>query len=235
MKMSRQAWMALCAAGLLASSVGCVTKGTYNELLAERDALSAERDGLNSEVAALEASSEELAASLAATKLKTAKLRNTYGELVTELESEVAAGQIEVQQLVDGIRLNVSDELLFESGSTALNERGQALMARVAGQIKDEDAIISIEGHTDNVGISSALKSRFPTNWELAAGRAASVVRLLSEKGVDPTRMRAVSRGPFKPVASNETAAGRAKNRRTEILLRPVPDSAPASRSRRAQ
>ena len=229
---SRQSWIAVLAAGLLVGSLSCVTKGTYNDLVVERDGLVSERDGLNAEVAALEASSEELAVSLAASKLQTDKMRNTYGELVTELEAEVAAGQIEVQQLADGVRLKVSDKLLFESGSTVLNESGQALMARVAKQIKDEEAIISVEGHTDNVGISSSLKARFPTNWELAGGRAASVVRLLSEEGVAPATLRAVSRGPFSPVASNDTAEGRAMNRRTEILLRPIPESLPASRKR---
>ena len=232
MTTSRQSWIALCAAALLISSLGCVSSGKYNDLVTERDGLAAERDRLTGEVAALEATSEELAASLAVSAQQTEKMRITYGELVTELEDEVAAGQIEVQQMVDGIRLNVSDELLFESGSAKLNERGRALIARVAGQIGDEDAIISVEGHTDNVGISDALRARFPTNWELAAARAASVVRLLSEKGVDPPRLRVISRGPFAPVASNQTAEGRAKNRRTEILLRPVPDDLPAKAAR---
>ena len=216
--------MALCAAALLVSTVGCVTKGSYNELAAERDGLISERDTLAAEVAALEGSAEELAASLADTEMQTQKMQNAYGELVNELEAEVAAGQIELEQLADGVRLNVSDELLFESGSSELNEQGRSLMARVADQIKDEGAIISVEGHTDNVGISQSLQKRYPSNWELAAARATSVVRLLSEKGVDPTQLRAVSRGPFAPRASNETAEGRAKNRRTEILLRPIPD-----------
>lgn len=227
MTTSRHAWIALCAAALLVSSAGCVTQGKYDELAAERDALSKERDGLSEEVTMLEASSEQLAASLVASEVHTQKMRRAYGELVTELEIEVAEGQIEVQQLVDGIRLNVSDELLFESGSSVLNEKGRALMVRVAGQIGDEEAIISVEGHTDNVGVGESLKDRFPSNWELAAGRAASVVRLLSEEGVNPTRLRAVSRGPFAPVASNDTPEGRAKNRRTEILLRPLPPGMP--------
>jgi chemotaxis protein MotB len=229
MTASRQTWIAICAVGFLASSFGCVSTGKYDELAAQRDnlaaerlALIAERDGLMTEVAVLGASSEKLADSLAASKLRAEKIRGSYGQLVTELQAEVAAGQIEVQQLVDGVRLNVSDELLFGSGSSQLNEQGRALMKRVAAQIANDEAIVSIEGHTDNVGISSSLKTRFPTNWELAASRATSVVRLLSEEGVDPKRLRAVSRGPFSPVASNETAEGRAKNRRTEILLRPV-------------
>jgi chemotaxis protein MotB len=224
---SGRIWIALCAAALLAGSIGCVTKGTYEEAVAERDGLAAERDTLVAEVAVLEAASEELAASLAVTQLQAEQMKGAYGDLVTELESEVAAGQIEVQQLVDGVRLNVSDELLFTSGSSELNEEGRALLTRVAAQIGDENAIITVEGHTDSERIGKALKDRFPTNWELAAARASSVVRLLSEEGADPTRLRAVSRGPFSPVASNETPEGRAKNRRTEILLRPIPNDLP--------
>jgi chemotaxis protein MotB len=215
------------AAALLAGSVGCVTQGTFEEMQAERDGLAAERDVLTAEVAVLEAASEELAASLAVTKLQADQMKGAYRELVNELEIEVAAGQIEVQQLVDGVRLNVSDELLFQSGSAELNEQGRALMVRVASQIGDENAIITVEGHTDSERIGDSLKDRFPTNWELAAARASSVVRLLSEEGADPTRLRAVSRGPFSPVASNETPEGRAKNRRTEILLRPIPNELP--------
>jgi chemotaxis protein MotB len=135
----------------------------------------------------------------------------------------VASGQIHIEQLVDGVRVGLSDEILFASGSASLNDGGRAVLTRVAGMISDDKAIITVEGHTDSVGISKKLKSQFPTNWELAGARAASVVRLLSEQGVDPKTMRAVSRGPFAPIASNDTREGRAKNRRTEILLRPVP------------
>jgi chemotaxis protein MotB len=213
---------------LLVSALGCVSNDKYNHLLAERDGLAAERDGLTEEVTVLQVASDELAASLSASAQQAEKMRSTYGGLMTELEAEVAAGQLEVQQLVDGVRLNVSDELLFESGAAGLNEQGRVLIARVASRIGKEQAIISVEGHTDNVGISDSLRTRFPTNWELAAARASSVVRLLTEEGLDPTRLRVVSRGPFAPVASNQTAEGRAKNRRTEILLRPISDALPA-------
>jgi chemotaxis protein MotB len=154
------------------------------------------------------------------------ELMETYDELVGELQVEVAAGQIEIQQLIDGIHLNVSEELLFESGSAHLHATGREVLARVAGQIKDDAAIIAVEGHTDSVGISGRLKATYPTNWELAGARAAVVVRALSESGVDPSMMRAISRGPFAPIASNDSTEGRAKNRRTEIILRPIPSGA---------
>ncbi len=124
---------------------------------------------------------------------------------------------------MDGIRLAVSDELLFPSGSAELESGGRDVLIRVAKQIGDEQAIVAVEGHTDNVRIGPSLRKRYTSNWELAAARAAGVVRLLNENGLAGERLRAVSRGPFAPIASNDTAKGRARNRRTEIVLRPVP------------
>jgi chemotaxis protein MotB len=216
-------WTALVTAALLAGSLGCVTQGKYDVLAAERDQLRAKRDVLEREVATLTAAKDELSDELTASQIEMVKLRETYDGLVGELKTEVATGRIEIQQLVDGIRLNVSDELLFPSGSAELNAAGRSLLSRVAAQIKAEKSIVEIEGHTDNVGISGTLKQRYPTNWELAAWRATSVVRVLSEAGMDPTMLRAVSRGPFAPIASNDTPEGRAKNRRTEIIVRHTP------------
>jgi chemotaxis protein MotB len=226
----RSVRLALVTAGLALLATACVTKGSYNDVVAERDRLQGELDAmseynqsLEERMEGLNASQDELAAELAATEAEMEALRGTYDDLVGELEAEVASGQIKIEQLVDGVRVGMSDEILFPSGSATLNAQGRDVLTRVAGKIAGGDAIITVEGHTDNVRISNKLKSRYPTNWELAGARAASVVRLLSEQGVDPKRMRAVSRGPFAPVASNDTREGRAKNRRTEILLRPVP------------
>ncbi len=191
------------------TSIGCVSSGKYNELEAERDALAAEQTEIAGQLESLRAENEEM--------------KSTYGELVRELQSEVEAGQITIQEVVDGIRLGVSDELLFSSGGTTIGETGTSLIARVAGQIKDEDAIIFVEGHTDDVPVGKSLRARYPTNWELAGARAALVVRELSENGVDPTRLRAVSRGPFAPLVPNDSPENRARNRRTEIILRAVP------------
>ena len=206
----------------LSTATGCVTRGTYNDLEAEKKQIEANRDALSEEIVSLQAERESLAGQLAATEAEKEAMAGTYSELVGELQAEVATGQVEIQQIRDGVRLAVSDELLFKSGSVALGSDGRELIARVGEQIKDEAAVVTVEGHTDNVKVGPGLAKRFPTNWELAGARAASVVRLLSESGVDPTRMRAVSRGPFAPRASNDTPEGRAKNRRTEIILRPT-------------
>ena len=150
------------------------------------------------------------------------QLKGTYSGLVSELESEVAAGQIQIEQLRDGIRLNLPEDILFPSGSATLDPRGAAMLRKVASKLHDHDQRIEVQGHTDNVPISGALASRYSTNWELAAARAASVVRLLESEKLDPHRLKAISYGEWAPVASNDTPDGRAKNRRIEIRLIPV-------------
>ena len=95
-------------------------------------------------------------------------------------------------------------------------------VARLAKQLREGSETISVEGHTDNLMIGESLKTQYPSNWELAGARAARVVRRLSAEGVEPTRLRAVSFGPFAPKAPNTSSEGRAANRRTEILLRPT-------------
>ena len=205
-------------------STSCVSRSQFNRVEAQKAALEIKEAQLAKEVQTLKFANQGLAESLTASATENVAMRNTYDQLLVELEGEVESGQIEIQQLIDGIQLNVSDKLLFASGSAALNEAGVEVIGRVAEKIKDERAVIDVEGHTDSEQIGPALRKLYPTNWELAGARASSVVRQLSEDGVPPRRLRAVSRGPFDPVASNDTAEGRAKNRRTEIILRMLPE-----------
>ena len=202
---------------------GCVTQGTYDELVAQHAALQTQNTEMSEEMGAIRGENETLVAALAEKEQEFESMVETRDELVSALETEVAAGQIEIRNLVDGVSLNVSDELLFPSGGVTINDAGRDVLGRVGRQIGDDDSLVFVEGHTDDVRIGPTLRKRYPTNWELAAARASIVVRTLSEAGVDPKRLRAVSRGPFAPIASNETEDGRAKNRRTEIILRPLP------------
>lgn len=164
----------------------------------------------------------EAAAALAKREAELAKIQSTYDGLVQDLEAEVSAGQIEIQRLRDGLRLNVSDEILFASGSAELDAKGSKVLVKVAAQLKKLSDRIQIRGHTDDRRIGGALAQRYPTNWELAGARAARVVRLLEEKGIDPKRLAAISLGPNDPVVANDSAENRQRNRRIEILL--VPD-----------
>jgi len=155
-------------------------------------------------------------------------MKSTYNQMLAQqqsieaaLRSEVAADQVQIEQLKDGIRVNMSGALLYREGAVELSPQGIAALNKVAPQFATETYEIDVVGNTDNLSIGRELVGRFPTNWELAGERAAVVVRHLQAQGVDPTRMRAISAGQYHPRASNDTGEGRARNRRTEILLRP--------------
>lgn len=173
----------------------------------------------------------EAAIALAARETEIAGMQSTYNELVSDLESEVSSGQIEIEQLREGIRLNVSDDVLFASGSAELDEIGRAVLEKVAGRLISLKDFIEVRGHSDNRPIRGALATRFPTNWDLAAARAARVVRLLEEHGVPGNRLAAMSLGPNDPVASNDTPENRALNRRIEIRLLPKGGPGPKGES----
>jgi chemotaxis protein MotB len=163
----------------------------------------------------LSESLESSEALLAARSAEIEKMRSSYDGLIEDLEDEVSAGQIHIERLRSGLKLNLSDEILFPSGSASLSSGGQAVLRKVSRRLLELPHNIEVEGHTDDVPVAR----RYASNWELAAARASSVVRLMIEVGVEPERLKAVSRAEFAPVASNETDEGRAKNRRIEIQL----------------
>ena len=138
------------------------------------------------------------------------------------LRSEISADQVKIEQLENGIQVRMSSDLLFHEGGVEISPNGRAALDKVAPTFASGTYQIDVVGNTDNLPIGPELVGRYPTNWELAGARAAIVVRYLQQQGVDPSRMRAISAGQYHPVASNDTAQGRAQNRRTDILLRPT-------------
>jgi chemotaxis protein MotB len=241
--------LALLAAGSLAQA-GCVSNARYTQVEQERDLCttryeqlrtkveSASRDGetlaqektalvtektvLEAKVATLQTQGEELGSKLLEREEQARNLQDTYDGLLANLKKELKAGQVEVTQLRDGLRVNVAQDILFDSGSAALDKNGLEVLQRVATQLKKSPHQILVIGHTDNKPIGPALVKQYPTNWELAGARAASVVRLFDSSGLPARRLVAVSMADVQPVASNKTAEGRARNRRIEIRLRPV-------------
>lgn len=116
----------------------------------------------------------------------------------------------------DTLTIDIGDHLLFSSGETYLTGEGQDVLVQIAKALQENDYPVSIEGHTDNVPIATL---QFPSNWELAAARATSVLRHLKDHDVDRSRLRAVGYADTRPVVSNETAEGRARNRRVELVI----------------
>lgn len=121
------------------------------------------------------------------------------------------------------VYVSMSDKLLFKSGSPDVEAKGKEALKKLAEVLnKNSDVSIAIEGHTDNVPIHTAI---FKDNWDLSAARATNVVRLLTDEyGMDARRLTAAGKGEFSPVADNSTPEGKAKNRRTEIVLSPKLD-----------
>jgi len=121
------------------------------------------------------------------------------------------------------VYVSISDKLLFDSGRYNVTARAKEVLGKVATVVKNKPNIeFMVEGHTDNNPISTSM---FEDNWDLSVKRATSVVRILQDDfGVEPARMTAAGRSYYVPIASNETAEGRAKNRRTRIVVLPKLD-----------
>jgi chemotaxis protein MotB len=146
----------------------------------------------------------------------------TYEGLLKEMKEEIEHGQIVITELKGKLTVDVVDKILFDSGHAEIKPEGLAVLKRVVDILAAvTDKPIRVEGHTDNVPIRGALAKRYPTNWELSAARAINVTRYLAQEGIDPARLSAAAFGEYRPVADNETAKGRAKNRRIAIILLP--------------
>lgn len=146
-------------------------------------------------------------------------LHNTVKKALLAFKSD----EISVEMKNGKVYVSLSDKLLFKSGSAAVEEKGLDAIKTVADVLnKNPEIDVLIEGHTDNVPIKTA---KYEDNWALSADRALSIVRLLSnEHGVNPKRLEAAGRAEFYPKAGNDSVEGRAKNRRTEIILSPKLD-----------
>ncbi len=158
-----------------------------------------------------------------AREARLAKVKNTYNQLVGALEDEIKRGELTISNLEGQLSVNLLNNILFDSGKTKIKPAGQKVLKSLGDVLnKFPDKALQIAGHTDNVQISSRLKERYPSNWELSAARATSVVHFLQDKvGLPGERLIAAGYSEYHPVASNEDAVGRAKNRRIQILLVP--------------
>jgi chemotaxis protein MotB len=197
----------------------------------ERDNLTNAREELLARFSNLEREKAELAnrldtqiASLSKEKQQELdRLRATYDTLVTDLKSEIDQGQITITKMADRLSVSMVDKILFSSGEADITAEGIMVLDRVGNVLKNtQKKVVRVEGHTDNVPISSRLAEKFPSNWELSTTRATNVVRFLQDKvGILPARLEAVGLSEYHPVATNKTLAGRSQNRRIEIALLP--------------
>ena len=140
-------------------------------------------------------------------------------EIVSEVRELVLfnklGGEVSVTKNEDGVVITMSDLLLFSAGGTQLSGKGLDILEKVASVLSKLAYHVKIKGHTDSAPISSTF---YPSNWELSSARASTVVRLLVLNGVPPRYISAEGYAHYHPVATNDTAQGRARNRRVEIV-----------------
>lgn len=168
-------------------------------------------------------SSNKYIQQLVNTKNKNDSLNLVLTNNLTRSLSREEMKDVEVQVLKGVVYISLSDNMLYRSGSYMISEKAGEILGKVAKIIKDYEGYeVLIEGNTDNVPISMP---NIRNNWDLSTLRASSVVQALQNTyGVDPKRLTAGGRGEYNPVAGNDTEAGKAKNRRTQIIITPKLD-----------
>ena len=155
------------------------------------------------------------------------RMQNLAKTLNETMATFVKNGQMNVSQTGRGVELEINASALFNQGEADIQPEAKKTLADAAKVLADNEYAIEVEGHTDNVPIST---NRFPSNWELSSARASSVVRLFIDQGIAAKRLRAVGAADNQPVLPNDTAEGRARNRRVTItVLTPEPEAEPAT------
>lgn len=219
------------AVAMLTGTIGCVSTDKFTK----------EIDGLKAQVADLEKSNQDKTnelskyqSQLANTSKEKTQLRSSldemnkrdeaqrreFADLQQRLKKLSDAGTLSVRMIDGKLVVNLGSDILFPSGSAKLSREGLKTIVEVAQQLKSiPDKKFQIEGHTDNVPISTAI---FPSNWELASARSVMVVKEMIKQGFSPQHISAATYADFAPIQSNDTKEGKAANRRIAIVI--IPD-----------
>ncbi len=206
-----------CAAPAAEKRVVLVPKAQLDTCVASKARLERSLNKTRSQIAKLRKgmTSEEAARRAAQQHAK------TYGDIVAQLARAFGVGKVAVTDRGGLLVVQIPNTILFDFGKADLNHQGEATVARLAPVLERvHNMTFLVAGNTDNVPVSK--KSRtFHSNWELSAERSLAVLNILVKDGVSPYEVAATGFGEFLPVASNDSEQGRAKNRRTEIILMP--------------
>ena len=156
-------------------------------------------------------------------KTKSDSLNQALTNKLTRSLTREEMNDVDVQVLKGVVYISLADNMLYKSGSYEIGDRAGETLSKIAKIILDyKDYDVLVEGNTDNVPIH---QTNIRNNWDLSALRASSVVQALqNDFGVDPKRLSAAGRGEYNPIASNDTATGRQRNRRTQIIITPKLD-----------
>ena len=202
----------------------CVSSKKYEDLKASNDALTAEQAASKQKV-------DELTSSLKEREQKLAEMERQMNEqekALNNLKNEINASLKDFNQgdlsvdIRDGkVYVSMSDKLLFATGSTKVNPTGQKALNQLVDVLKKNQEVgVMVEGHTDDVEVLPGTKT-IADNWDLSVLRATEITRLLTQKGLTPDRVTPAGRAYYQPADTGRTAAAKAKNRRTEIILTP--------------
>jgi chemotaxis protein MotB len=247
----------LCALLLACAAVGCgVSQAEYNTRVTEvekcqaelgqtqnqlgasharEDQLRKEREEREDEIARLRHDAQKLAGNLQATQTEMEALRRVHAQaeqrnelyrtLVARLRDAIGAGTLAVEVRKGKMLVKLGDAILFDPGQATLKPDGQRALRQVAQALKEiPERDFLVAGHTDNRPIKN---SPYASNWDLSTARAVTVVRFLQSEGVDPRRLAAAGYSEFDELADNDTDAGRAANRRIEVVVMPRIDELP--------
>lgn len=188
------------------------------ELTQVKALLEGQKGELEKVTAELGAKAAQLEAEKAALLSESEAKKAQYEGLLGQLKQEVSDGQLKITQFQNMLTVDVADKILFDSGKAELKADGRKVLKKVGEALKKSDKYLRVVGHTDNVPLSAA--SPYVSNWELSVARSTVVVRFLQDQaGLDPKRLIAGGRSEYSPVAPNDTAENKQKNRRIEITL----------------
>jgi len=167
---------------------------------------------------------EQLQEKQSLSKAEIEELRSTYNSLISELKGQLKDKEMTIREFEQMLTITFVDRVLFDSGKATITSEGKKIFAKVGEVLRNAQGMkIRVVGHTDDVPIRREYRYRFPSNWDLSSARAAAVVRYFQkEGGLEPQSLEAVGRSFYEPVASNETEAGRAQNRRVEVIIAPM-------------
>jgi chemotaxis protein MotB len=213
---------------VLAATVGCVSSSKYEKKAKEAlelDTMSKQQSAklaeLERQVAQLQQERDALQAKTTALAEEKGKLEAKsaeYERLAGSLQGQIQQGQIEISELRGKMIVKLKDKILFPSGSARLGKEGKAALDQIADAFAAlQGKSIVVAGYTDAVPVGKS--TGFEDNWALSSARAVAVVRYLQAKGIDPQMLGAAGFAEYRPIADNDTPAGRSQNRRIEIGL----------------
>lgn len=196
-----------------------------NESLSCQDSLKVSQSQIKQkdlDIKSLQTAVQKKETELKEKEVKVKEQSDSFTKMQEAMKAELSSKQVALKELEGKLTLTMVESILFDSGKADVKDEGKLALKKVADVLKStQDQDIIVAGYTDNVQIGGKLAKVYPSNWELSAARAISVVRILVADGIDPKMLSASGFSEYRPVADNETLEGRAKNRRMEIILMP--------------